>query len=117
MGRKQANPPPSAEAQPEPMDGDVIQEGDFAGMTYNDVLEAMSEGIHDILGEASIEGAGAALDKVLGEYLAVVQHTNGDKDAKLFGIRFAETVLPYATLQVALPPRYNEVRKIKGGRK
>ncbi len=114
MGRKPAQ---AVEAPQDVMDGDVVPDGDYAGMKYDDVLSAMSEGIHDILGEASIEGAGAALDKVLGEYLEVVRHTNGDKDAKLFGIRFAETVLPYATLQVSLPKSYSEVRKIKGGRK
>lgn len=105
--------PPS----PAALDGELVPDGDFAGMRVDDVLRALTDQVHDCLGEVSIETAGATLDMALGEYLAVVQEISGDKTAKLFGVRFCETAIPYATLPVAIGETYGSVRKIRGGRK
>lgn len=99
------------------LDGELVPDGDFAGMRVDDVLRALTDQVHDCLGEVSIEAAGATLDMALGEYLAVVQETSGDRTAKLFGVRFCETAIPYATLPVSIGETYGSVRKIKGGRK
>ncbi len=118
MSRK-ASKSVAASAAPIPsaaivVDGDIIPDGDFAGMRASDVLAAMTEGINDVLGEASIETAGCALDSVLGEYLAVVQHVKGDGEAKLAGLRFVETALPYAALPVQIAEQYGTARRLVG---
>lgn len=99
------------------LDGDVVPDGDFAGMRVDDVLAAMTEGLNDVLGDASIEVAGCALDSVLAEYLAVVQMVKGDAEAKISGLRYIETALPYASLPVQLAQPYGSARKILGHRK
>ena len=104
-----------------PLNGDIIPDGDYAGLRADDVLRALTDSVHEAIGGegsgVSIEFAGAALDMALGEYLEVVKGINGDRDAKLFGLRFCETALPYASLPVALGTTYEAARKIKGGRK
>ena len=115
MARKKNEPLALAPATA--MDGELVPDGDFAGMRVDDVLRALTDQVHDCLGEVSIEAAGATLDMALGEYLAVVQETSGDRTAKLFGVRFCETAIPYATLPVSIGETYGSVRKIKGGRK
>ena len=121
MGRKKTSAvavlaPPAREVEP-PSAGNVIPDGDFAGLRYDDVLTDIVESIHDALGEISIEGAGAALDMAMGEYLAVVQDAHGDREAKLSAIRFCETALPYAMLPISVAETYASTRKIKGQRK
>lgn len=120
---KTSTPPPLSShdamplAAPPTLDGDIIPDGDFAGMRASDVLAAMTEGINDVLGEASIETAGCALDHVLGEYLAVVQLVNGDAEAKVAGLRYIETALPFASLPVQIDQPYGSARKVLGHRK
>lgn len=96
---------------------DIVPDGDFAGMRTEDVMRALTEQIHDVVGEVSIETACATFDMALGELLMVAQHANGDAYAKMAGIKFCETALPYALLPVDAPVTYNDARRIKGKRK
>jgi hypothetical protein len=115
MGRKK-NETTLAPAAPG-LNGDIIDGGDFAGLRASDVLRALADGIHELLGQASIEAAGASLDLALGEYLSVVEGTTGAANAKAAALAFCETVMPYAALPVKVASSYGEARKIKGGRK
>lgn len=93
----------------------IVPDGDFAGMRADDVLNYIAEGIHEAMGSATIDFAGAALDAAMGEFLQVVQCVDGDKKARLFALRYCETVLPYATLPVTIETEtYGNARQIKG---
>lgn len=115
MARKKSDPVPLRVE--ETIGGEIVPEGDFAGMRVDDVLRALTDQVHDVVGDVSIEVAGATLDMALGEYLAVVQDVSGDKTAKLFAVRFCETAIPYATLPVSISETYGSVRKIAGNQK
>lgn len=109
MARKQNDP-----VQAVAVEGAIVPDGDYAGLRVDDVMRALTDQVHDALGHVSIEVAGASLDMALGEYLAVVQSEIGEKEAKIYGIRFCETALPYATLPVKIAQSYGVLRKTKG---
>ncbi len=122
MGRKTTSPVPQASQQvtqqpSAPADNmDIVPDGDFAGLRTEDVMRALTEQIHDVVGGVSIEAACATFDMALGELLMVAQHANGDAYAKMAGIKFCETALPYALLPVDAPVTYNDARKVRGRR-
>lgn len=93
---------------PEASDGygvpEVIEDGDYAGMTYDDVLKYTVEGVHDALGELTVEGAACAIDQVMKEVLLITQNTSGDRAAKEAGINFCKTALPFAMLDISDEP-------------
>lgn len=119
MGRKRVSEPEIAnaaravarEAAREP---EIVPEGDYAGMRTEDVMRALTEQVHDVVGDVSVEVAGAALDTVLGEYLMAAQHAKGDQYAKECGIRFCQTALPYALLPIEVRLTYGEARRVRG---
>lgn len=90
--------------RPEAKDGELITEGDYAGMTYDEVLRASVESVHEALGELSVMGAMATLDMAIAEALAIVEHTEGAVAAKDAGIKICQTALPYAMLDVSDEP-------------
>lgn len=94
-------------------ESDIVPDGDYAGFSANEVLAAVTGDIHEALGPVTIEFAGAALDRVLGEFLGVVQCADGDSKAKECALRFCETALPYATLPVPVGETYATLRRIK----
>jgi hypothetical protein len=120
MGRKRASEPEitaatRAVARETVHEPEIVPEGDYAGMRTEDVMRALSEQVHDTLGDVSIEVAGATLDTVLGEYLMAAQHTKGDEYAKESAIRFCQTALPYALLPIEIKLTYAQARRVRGG--
>lgn len=71
--------------------------GDFSVEEYT---QAVVNGIHDAMGEVDLLTAGCALDQAMGEFLTIAQHAAGPKVAQEFGVRFCQTALPFAQLQL-----------------
>lgn len=115
----QAKPAPHEhpQAAPKSSEPEIVPDGDYAGMRTADVMRALTEQLHEVVGEVSIEAACASFDMALGELLAVAQYSNGDEFAKMAGIKFCETALPFALLPVETRITYNEARKVKGHRR
>ena len=84
-----------------PEEGEIVPEGDFAGMRADDVLALTTQGIYEELGELTIEHAGAAIDIVLGEFLDKSASYVGHGFAKECAIQYVETCMPY--LRTDLP--------------
>lgn len=89
---------------PKRAEPEIVPEGDYAGMTYDEVMAAHIEAVHESLGELSILGAMATLDAVLGEALYMVEVYEGKVAAKDAGINICRTALPYAMLDVSDEP-------------
>lgn len=97
------NPP--AHSTPErTLEPEVVPDGDYAGMTYDEVLKASVESVTDAVGHLSIEGALATFDAAIGEALFMMEHYHGKRDAKEAGIKICETALPYAMLDISDEP-------------
>jgi hypothetical protein len=62
------------------------------GQAYADAVYA---GIQDAMGAVDIDTAGEALDRSLGEYLAVVDHVRGSAGSRETAVLFARTLVPY----------------------
>ena len=107
-GVSEVRSPVKLEVQPE-----VVPDGDFAGMTYDEVLSLTVGGINDAIGEMTIVGAGCALDTAVGEYLDLVRQVQGDFDAKASALRFCATLLPYAELDVSNDPGQMRLKDLK----
>lgn len=120
MGRKRVSEPEievatRAVARETAREPEIVPEGDYAGMRTEDVMRALTEQVHETIGDVSIEVAGATLDQVMGEYLMAAQHAKGDEYAKECGIRFCQTALPYALLPIEVRLTYGEARRVRGG--
>lgn len=127
MAKRIAHVP--AKKAPQHDDADIIRDGDYAGMRSDDVLRALTDGIHSLfagegeiaetigVGGVDLPTAGAALDLALGEYLQLVEGAIGPHNAKVAALAFCQTALPYASLDIPVTTTYAEARKIKGHRK
>lgn len=98
-------PRKKTDAVPAPLSSEVVPEGDFAGMTYDEVMRACVSDVHDALGGLSVVGALATLDCVLSEALEIVRYTEGDAAAKEAGLKICQTALPYAMLDASADAR------------
>lgn len=74
---------------------DVIPDGDFAGLTYEDVMGMTEAAVHDAYANLSIEGVCAVHDMVLAEIMAVANDYKGAAFAHEAAIRFGQTLMPY----------------------
>lgn len=92
----------------------VVEDGPLQGFSVDEYVAGVVNGIHDAMGEADLLTAGCALDQALGEFLAIAQDSEGNRTAQEFGVRFCQTALPFAQLQLE-PPRYGDVRRLKKG--
>ena len=88
----------------EPRPPEIVPEGDFAGLTYDEVLNAVTENLHESLGELSVTGAACAVDRVMQELLMITEHAEGKIAAKEAALKFCETALPFAMLDVSEDP-------------
>lgn len=102
----------------DPPGQELILDGDYAGMTYDEVMEIHRNAVHDVLGEMTIEGALATIDNVVGDALAIMLDAEGSHKAKLAGLRICATALPYAMIDLSQEPdrpkTLAELRKIGG---
>lgn len=95
--------------------GEIIPEGDFAGMTYNEVLDLTHAALEDALGPLSIVGALAAQDRLLAQSLELAAYVEGDKFAHEAALKIAQTVLPYIQVENRIYEQaYREIVKMKG---
>lgn len=90
-------PPPQVELERALDPSDLITDGDFAGMTYEEVMATTEAAIHDAYSNLSIEGVCAVHDMVLAEILAVANGYKGAAFAHEAAIRFGQTLMPYLT--------------------
>lgn len=83
---------------------DIVPEGDFAGMTYDEVLTACIDGVHDVYGNLSLDGVKAVHDMVGKELLELIRFSQGDYAAKDAALKLISTMLPYSMLDVSNDP-------------
>jgi len=94
----------------------VVLDGDFAGMTYEDVLRFTVNGINDAMGDMTLKGASCALTLAMDEVLELTQLHRGDFEAKSTAIKFISKALPYAELDTSSDPgelRLKDLRKTR----
>lgn len=92
----------------------VVESGELIGFSVEEYTQAVLNGISDAMGEVDLRTAGCALDMALAEFLNVTMHAEGQRVAAEFGRQFAETVLPFASLQLNGTMKYGELLKLKG---
>jgi hypothetical protein len=93
MGRRQTK---STAVTPEPArSGDIIQDGDYAGMTYEEVTDIVISSVHDAYANLSLEGVCMVHDYTLNEILEVCEHVRGHSYAYEVAQRFEATLKPY----------------------
>lgn len=114
MARKRASDAPSVPVE-QPKEAEIVPDGDFAGMTYDEVLAHLQSGIEEVLGPADIEAVCASLDMVLADVLAVAQETMGPMYAKQAAYNYASTALPYLMLEIEHKPTFRDLKKLKNG--
>lgn len=109
--------PPQAEPERVLSPSDVIPEGDYAGMTYEDVMAMTEAAVHDAYANLSIEGVCAVHDMVLAEILAVANGYKGAGFAHEAAIRFGQTLMPYlVTPTPSLNKAWGELLRIRSSR-
>lgn len=111
MARKRSAPQTEPVPAPEP---EIIPDGDYAGMTYDDVLQTLQAGIEEVLGPADIGAVCATLDMVLADVMEVAKNSMGPMFAKNAAYNYASTVLPYLMLEIEAKPTFRDLKKIKG---
>lgn len=78
--------------------------------------DAVYAGIQDAMGAVDIDTAGEALDRSLGEYLAVVDHVRGNAGSHEAAVLFARTLVPYVIHRETIPTAtatYGDLRLAK----
>jgi len=118
MARKQTLATEHAAApvtMPEPRtSADIIPEGDYAGMTYDEVMRLTSDMIDEAYANLSIEGVCAVHDMKLKDIMDIVLHFRGPQDAHEAAIRFGQTLMPYLdTPTPQLNKAYKELIKLR----
>jgi len=86
---------PIAEAPRPAQQATVIDEGDWAGYTYDEVIAMTSAAIDEVYGPLSIQGVCAVHDMKLREILELAQHFEGDRFAHEAALRFGQTIMPF----------------------
>jgi hypothetical protein len=112
--RQQATRPAEVPTQQVIEPSNIIADGDFAGMTYNEVLEITHNALEEALGPLSIGGALAAQDRLLAQSLALAAYVEGDKFAHEAALKYAQTIMPYIQVEQRIYEQaYKEVLKLK----
>lgn len=101
MARKRSEDPGPLQAQTPapapPSSADIIPEGDYAGMTYDEVMALTSEGLDKVYENLSIDGVCMMHDLKLAEILLIVEHYQGPDEAHKKALNFGQTLMPYLT--------------------
>lgn len=105
--------PVAVEQLPVKTEPEVVPDGDFAGMTYDEVLELSMQGVHDAIGELTLEGCGAVLDMTTAQVLELTRHYQGDFAAKCAALRFISTCMPYAELDCRNDPGTRSLKDLR----
>jgi hypothetical protein len=113
MARKRNEP--AQEVVPTPANQEIIPDGDFAGMRYEDVLGAMAGELENVFieREIALEAVMPVTDIFVAQNLAVVAHGLGPKYAKEAAIRICQTALPYALVEIEAPVTYASIAKAR----
>jgi hypothetical protein len=85
---------PIAKATSKPK-AEVVDDGDWAGYTYDEVIELTSAAIDDVYAPLSIQGVCAVHDMKLAEILEIARHFEGERFAHEAALRFGQTIMPY----------------------
>jgi hypothetical protein len=111
---KATPPAPPVQAEPVLTPSDIIPDGDFAGMTYEDVMAMTEAAVNDAYANLSIEGVCAVHDMVLAEILAVAKDYKSPAFAHEAAIRFGQTLMPYLTTPTpTLNKAWGELMRIR----
>lgn len=113
--KKASQPEEAPVPAPAPKEGDIVPEGDFAGMSADDVLQLTTQAIYEELGDLTIEHAAMTLDVVVGEFLDKSRAYVGPGWAKECAVRYVETCMPY--LREELPEEEQTTAALKLGEK
>lgn len=110
-----ARKPTKSEVAPVRMpESQIIEDGDFAGMTYDEVLQKTTAAMDEVYAPLSIQGAQVVTDMRLAEVLAVTKAYEGPAAAQEAALRYGQTIMPYLQVpQVATDRAYGELRKLK----
>jgi hypothetical protein len=113
MARKRNEP--AQEVVVTPSNQEIIPDGDFAGMRYEDVLAAVTGDLENVFIERdiAIEAVMPITDLFLANNLAVVAHAMGAKYTKEAAIRICQTALPYALVEIEAPVTYASIAKAR----
>lgn len=93
---------------------DIIPDGDYAGMTYDEVMRLTSDAIDDAYANLSIQGVCAVHDMKLRDIMEIVYHYEGSGAAHEAAIRFGQTLMPYLDSPTpAISKAYKELVKMR----
>lgn len=93
---------------------DIITEGDYAGMTYDEVFEKVSAKIDEAYEDCSLKGACSIHDAKLKQLLYMTEYYEGPGAAHEAAILFGQTLMPFLnTPTPKLRKAYGELLRLK----
>lgn len=78
-----------------PAQGEIVPDGDYAGMTYEEATTLTIQSVEDAYGPLSLEGVCMVHDYLLQEILEVCRQAKGDAYAREAAERFSQTLEPF----------------------